>query len=146
MLLTLRVEPGIQKLCSALWFVFWADLFSLGVSVHCSQWLWIMLVFVSPFQSVQRSFFFSCLTVLVRTSSTMLNTNAHPCIVPDCKVTVPGMSLRSVTFAICVLINRLDPKIFITHSKHTHTHTHTHTHPLDSVTSTHIPVCCCCCC
>lgn len=47
-------------------------------------------------------------------------TNAHPCLAPDCKVTVPGMSPWSVTFAICVLINRLDPQIFITHSTHTH--------------------------
>ena len=71
---------------------------------------------------------FSCLTELVRTSSTMLNTNTHPCLVPDCKVSVPGMSPWRVTFAICVVMNRLDPQIFITHSKHTHAHTHTHTH------------------
>ena len=86
--------------------------------------------FVSSLATLVAFISLSCLSVLVRASTTALHTNSHPCPVPGVQVTVAGLSPR-VTFAV-VLTMLLDHSGFMTQSRHARTHarahTHTHTH------------------
>lgn len=66
-----------------------------------------------------------------------LNTNAHPCPVSDFRITIAGVSLYSLMFAICALVNILHHDGFHDPSIGTHVYIHT---TLNSVTGNHTRV------
>lgn len=70
----LRDEPQNKKLYRGLSLILWVDLCSPELSV-CWSPLWIMMGFVSSFPILVTFVSFSCVTVLVRTSSPMLSTD-----------------------------------------------------------------------